>query len=1165
MSNVKWTPSQSDAITARDGDILVSAAAGSGKTAVLVERVIRMITDEENPVDIDKLLVVTFTNAAASQMKEKISKALSSAIEKIPCSKRLRDQLLLLQSANIYTVHSFCKNVIQNNFQKTDLPFEFDIIQDTENKLLMADALDETFNEYYESEEKCDDFSLFADSFSKNDDTSAEELVLKLYKFLRSMPFYTDWLEEKLENASFENPDTTIWWKIIKEYALTRIGCAMDMNKKALSIIADEGEALGVSAYFGGFSDDKILIEQLKSAVSEGYEKAYSFCRDLSFSRLGTKAKDADGEAVEFLKALRDSVKGIINKLKKEVFFQSVEEIKIMSKGCARELSVLSDVVKTFDEKYSLKKKQRGAVDFSDLEHICLSLLAERQGEETVPTDIALNLRESFSEVMVDEYQDTNNIQETIISMVSGEGKRFMVGDIKQSIYRFRNSNPELFLEKYNKYPADAGFGSRKILLSQNFRSAENIIDFVNFIFGNIMCKSCGSLDYTEDEKLYFGELYQKNDNSADIYVLDKKAESFDSEMTAYEREAYLCASKIREMVACGFEVEDKGVIRKCRYSDFMLLLRSDGVTASDYRAAFSDFNIPVYIEKGEGYFETPGIKLAVSILKIIDNPLQDIHIVSVLRSHIFGFSEDRLVDIRLKSPEEKFCACLKMAQEAGEGDVCGFYERLDKWRNFAKIESVHNLIEYLMEDCFMYSAFPADGDKFRMLIDWGKKYESTSFKGLFRFITYLQKQIEEGENIGTSQNTAGDFVTMMSIHKSKGLESNIVILSGCGKGFNLMDGRERMIFDDYLGIAADYADTQHRIMYKTFSKTASKIKYESDCVSEEMRLLYVALTRAKQKLIIIGSYNDYDKKWAELKSIALCKNKKGYSEASALEASCYLDWIISAMAFYTGEEKFKVNVTINPEISVPYVTEKTEKKIRSDKNFDEAKKILEYEYPYLYASKIPSKLSVSEIKTRFYAQEADDEVVYFPKEIQNTVQLIPRPAFLRGEGKITASMLGTVYHSVLQHLDFNRVTEENLSASIDMMKIRKIITENEQKALDEELIKAFIKSPLFNEIKNADKVYKELSFIIPFNSSKLFGGEGEDIMVQGIIDCLYVKDGKYHVVDYKSDSYSAKSEMIDRYKTQLYVYSEAVEKKFGEKPVSCGLYMLRGKEYLSV
>ncbi len=1166
---MKWTQEQEAAINIRNTDTLVSAAAGSGKTAVLVERVIRRITDPENPVDIDKLLVVTFTNAAAAQMKEKISKALALAIEQNPSDRRLRNQLILLGSAEINTVHAFCMNVIKNNFQKTELPYDFSIAMEVERKLLMEEALDETFNEFYEDEEKCADFERFTDSFSKNDDTSAAELILRLYEFLRSMPFYREWLENKVSELRFDNPDDTVWGEYLKDYAINILDCVHTMNRCLCDFLKENGEKYGVDVYLDAVASDADIIKDFKLAVNDGFQKAFEYSENLKFPAIGRKNADTDPECAEFVKSVRELIKKSVEELSEDIFYQDTDEIAVIAKNTVSSLVIITDVIKTFEDKFNEKKQKRALVDFSDLEHKCVDILCSFDDGKIRPSETALKLRERYSEVFVDEYQDINSLQELIISMIARQGTRFLVGDVKQSIYGFRNSNPQLFLEKYNTYSKDEGDSTRRLLLSKNFRSCDHILQFVNFVFSDLMCASVGGLDYGDDEKLYFGEGYSFSD-STDVYVFDRSA--LDDGLDKDTREAYLCASKIKEMVDSGYKIEENGIFRPVSYGDFTVILRTVKKYTDVYRSAFREYGIPLYIEKGSSYFDIPSVKLMISLLKIIDNPRQDVHVIAVLRSHIFAFDDDMLVDVRCMDKNADFYTCLKLAADAGNISAQTFFDRLKRWRSIADTASVRYLTELLLDECDMFAVFPENADKLRALSDWAERYAKTSYKGLFRFISYLQRQIDENEDIGGNTVGSADVVTLMSIHKSKGLENNIVILANTGTAFNLSDIYDRIIFDSKLGIASDYADTEHKILYASLPKLAAHRKIVSDCIAEELRLLYVALTRAKCKLVIVGSLNRIDKRTEAIRARSVCKNDKGFSEFSALKTRNHLEWILSGLMSHpsakeffgntfgmteTKECDFDVNIVLNPEITPPNTDEKHEiTEISADSNFDEVRRILEYRYPYETAVKIPSKLSVSEIKSRYYTEFTEDGTVFYPRAIDSSVQLVPEPSFMSETGNISPAALGTAYHSILQYIDFD--TKDEISDILQNLCEQGIIADAERKAVDKNVVKSFLGSELCDALKSADAVYKEYSFVIPFDSSKLFEGEPETVMVQGIIDCVYVKDGELYVVDYKSDSYSSAVEIADRYRTQLAVYSEAVLRKFGKRPKKCMLYMLR-------
>lgn len=1174
MSEINWTDEQSEAINIRKCDTLVSAAAGSGKTAVLVERVIRMITDEKNPVDIDKILVVTFTNAAAAQMKEKISAAIAKEIEKCPENRHLRNQLLLLGGADIRTYDSFCQNIVKENFQKTDLPIDFGIIQKTEEKLLRREALDETFNEFYEDEERAEAFVNFADSFSGRDDTSAEEFIYILYDFLRTMPYYNTWIKKCSENADFASPDNTVWGRYLKDRVRVILDIAASAVKSALALIDSEGEICGVEKYRDTFTDDAGMIKDFASAVEDGYFSAVDFAQNkLSFSKIPA-VRGGDAEAKDFIKHIRDYEKELLKNLKDDIYYLTQYDVETMMRGNSEILSVIADTISVFDKKYSQKKLSAKLVDFGDISHKCVEILTCFEDGSPVPSDVALKLRSKYCEILVDEYQDTNNLQEHILNMISGSGKKFFVGDIKQSIYKFRNSKPELFLEKYRNYSAVPGENTRRLLLTQNFRSFENILSFVNFVFEKLMCTECGGLDYSDNERLNFSEIYPKDKNDTEIFVFDKEY-NHNSDTEISETEHYFCASKIRNMVDDGFEIWDGESYRACRYSDFTVLLRKKK-SMQLLKEKFDYYGIPSYVEISDDYSEKPIIKLLLSLFRIIDNPRQDIELAAVLRSELFGFTDDELVDIRLCDREADFYTCLTK-YESEKKDF--FFGKLDRWRSLSKVTGVYELINTVFDEMLMYTVYPEDMDVLRTFVQWGKKYEQTSFKGLFRFITYLQKQLDEKEDMGSVNFNIGDCVTIMTIHKSKGLENNIVILAEAGGELRLSESKSRFVYDDELGIAADYTDTDNRIKYKSLPKIAIEQKIKADSIAEEMRLLYVALTRAKQKLIITGTFSrtTYEKKLASLYARTAALNTGGFAAGAAMCAKNYLDWIISALTFHPKYKspfsecctayECNVSLKVNPDFSISANTTINNVADNNDnfRNIENCSDILSWKYPYNESKNVPSKLSVSEIKRRFYSETQFDDTVYYPKEIDNTPPLAELPQFMKKNGEVTAAMLGTAYHSVLQYLDFHLENYDNLSGILDSFEMKNVITSAERSMIDINVIKKFLNSEIFFDIRNADRIYKEYSFIIPFDSSVFYENTHEEIMVQGIIDCLYIKDSEFYIVDYKSDSYSSTAEISGRYRTQLLMYMAAVEKKFGKNPKSAVLYMLKTGEIISL
>ena len=1194
---VKWTPEQLEAIQIRGADTLVSAAAGSGKTAVLVERVIAMITDPQRDIDIDQLLVVTFTNAAARQMKDKIARALVKRIEQFPADPRYRRQLMLLNNASINTIHAFCLDVIRSHFQKTDLPFDFEVGQQAELDMLKTEALEETFEDFYESEEVSGRFQDFIDYFGNRDDKPVMELVQNVYGFINSIPFYQDWLAGQAAALSAdEGLLATKWGEYILSYAAEQLTLAEEIMEHAVGITDAYGEEHGVLPYGETFSEDMQLVEKLKGSLHNDWDGIVRAFGGATFSTLKRMGKGGDRVLAEELKQMREQVKKIVTGLRDNYFYQEERVFLEDLRAAAPYLAVLTELLMAFDARYTEKKRRRSLVDFNDFEHICLSILAQREEDGKItPSDVAVQLRERYAEVLIDEYQDTNSMQEIILTLVAGPQKRFMVGDIKQSIYRFRNAKPALFLQKYQSYARTDGSGDRRLLLSKNFRSAAPVLSFVNFLFSHLMCAPAAGLDYTEEEALYFGGGYPELALPVDICILDKSAEDEEGPSLggSTQKEACICAERIRALVDSGFMIYDSGIQadRPCEYRDFTVLMRSMAAKADVYAEVFAQYHIPYFLEQGSGYFQSLEVRAVISLLQVIDNPLQDIPLLAVLRSAIFHFSDDELVKIRLCDTGALYYDCVRQASGGGDEHCRLFLERLDKWREYALYLPVNQLLNRIYEEAGLLALYggmsggKTRGDNLRLLADWARQFERTSYKGLFHFISFLQKQMEQAERSLSLSSSFGETnaVTIMTVHKSKGLEANIVLLTDCGKRFNMQDLYSRLLYDEEMGFGPDFADTENRVVYPTAAKNAIALKQRRETLAEEMRLLYVALTRARQKLILVGSYQNASNKLHTLYAQMLSRGD--YAVYAAQNAGCYLDWVLlplmcksDAEALREGtsgilkleECDFSVSLQFYTpgSIGAPLLPKKPERQEAAtgpSENYREVSQILSYRYPFSEAGQIPAKLTVSEMKRRFDLAESDERVVYYPREIDfsNEIQAVPR--FLEKEQALAPAARGIAYHTAMQYLDFGRIhTKEEIVDALDALCERGLLTPEERAVIATADLYRFACSDICREIASSAQVWREQSFLLPLSSGELFDGTDEVIMVQGVIDCIYRKDGGYYLVDYKTDL-APRDMVAARYRVQMELYGRAVEKLFGQPPRKRYLYLLRTGESMEV
>lgn len=1241
MSDTKWTEDQLKAITTRGCNLLVAAAAGSGKTAVLVERIIRIITNENNPVDIDRLLVVTFTSAAAAEMRERIAAAISKALEVNPNSKVLQRQLTLLSRANITTMHSFCLDVIKNYYHGIDLDPTFRIADETENTLLKLEVINDMFEDYYESENI--EFRNLIEAYSgSRDDQRLKDIILDLYRFSMSGPWPEKWLVNNAEEFNIETIEElnkTIWINILKETISIEVTGYIKMLEKAVGIIRDTE---GLEPYEETFLEDLDMFKKVEESLTLGIRELYTSINSISFSRLKSVKKDkvSDEENLEIVKSIRDSIKKKISKLIEDSFSMTIEDALNGIKNSYPYMKMISHLTLDFINRFKEKKRERNILDFNDLEHLCLKILIERDEDNNInPSSVANGFREYFDEVLVDEYQDSNNVQEAIIDLVSRKTLEnpnvFMVGDVKQSIYRFRQAKPELFLDKYNRYPLEYGDLNRKIQLYKNFRSREEVISGVNYIFKEVMSKTVGELEYNDEEALNLGASYKEsNDESTiiagpiELHILDKSGEyttevedEYDGDVSVEEEEdidsigleARIVARRIKELLNPEsntgkiFKVLDKetGEYRPLKYKDIVILLRATRNWSEIFLEEIGSEGIPVYADTGTGYFETIEIRTMMSLLKVIDNPMQDVPMISVLRSPLVSFSAEELGDIRLLDKEKYFYEIIKGVSdniydvnEELKNKCKVFINNLGKWRNKSIYTPIDEFIWYLYMDTAYYGYVGAMPNgklrqaNLKILFQRARQFEKTSFKGLFNFINFINKLRNSSGDMGSAKvlGENEDVVRIMSIHKSKGLEFPVVFTCGFGKQFNLMDLNKSILYHDDLGFGPDYVDLERRNSYSTLAKEAIKKKILFETLSEEMRILYVAFTRAKEKLIITGATKNLEKsisRWVS--SSALDENIVPPSEV--LKGKSYLDWIGMAICKHRDGEDLRKYIGANNSSTVNDFStwntkmwtknllsvEKNEVAVDENEEIDlfinsdvdyidkEIERRLNYKYKYDLSGMLPSNVSVSDLKRSLYNNEDDDIItvnIFSNKEVL-------KPKFLQEKRGLSSSERGTIAHFIMQKLDLDKVnTKEEIDTQIYSMKDKSLLTEEEIKAIQKISFISFFKSNLgkrmlkvFNQgklVKRELPFYTEISSLNIDNTlpKEVYGNE--NVRLQGIIDCIFEEEDKIVLLDYKTDyvEYGKESEILDKYRIQIKYYKDAVEKITGKEVKESYLYL---------
>ncbi len=1211
---VTWTKEQQEAIDRSGSDILVAAAAGSGKTAVLVERIIKKLTNQEAPLNIDEILVATFTNAAAEEMRSRIGKALEEAITKDPTSYHLKKQLSLLQRASISTLHSFCTSVVRQYAYLLDLDPAFRIADTMELDLIKQEVMEEMFEDAYGQEgEEQEVFFTVVDMFSNDrSDVELEEVILRIYNFADQHPWPEEWLQEVAEIYNLPNNCTEEdlpWLTMLKEEVMEQFFAWKQDIDRAMTIA---GESDGPYHYLEALEADIEIINQAMSLTS--WDELAQYINSVTFKSLSRKSVDCSEDKKEKVKQLRERFRKPFDKMKKDFFTRSlaahIEDMRILYPAIKK----ITELVSEFKKRFSEVKRERAILDFSDLEHFALEILIDPAStkDNIIPSDIAHYYKNQFKEILVDEYQDINNVQETILSVVSDRenGNMFMVGDVKQSIYRFRHAEPQLFLDKYKRFAKDESTG-RRIDLAKNFRSREEVLNATNFIFKQILDETVGEIDYDERAELIYGnysyEDFELKNPETELIIIDRDTEKTRNsdeesetveELEAIQLEARLYAEKIKEWIGkkekAPVQVIDKATNkqRNLQYRDIVILLRSlkEAPTITE---EFKKQGIPVYAELDKGYFEAIEIQVMINMLKVIDNPFQDIPLASVLRSPIVGLNEEQLAQIRLMNRREPFYQAVRSYatrnQEASY-TVKKFLEQLKAFREMAKEGDLSELIWQIYRETGYYDfvgGIPGGRQRqanLRALYDRARSYESTSFRGLFRFLRLIERMEEQDKDLGEARalSEQEDVVRMMTIHGSKGLEFPVVIIGQINKEFNQQDIRKKYILDKDRGFATKFIDPVKRITYPTLYYQSLKEAFLRKSQAEEMRVLYVAMTRAKEKLVMIGNLPSFEKvqeKWREITEhpawILPNQQRK--------KAKTYLDLIGPALVRHENgkqlrdEEQFvdiptairehpsKWHIEVLPAEELLNINEKeqiTKEELKStivnwnkvpytnEKLLKEVDQKLSFQYPYQEAAETRAKQSVTEIKRR---QEVTDD--YSDKRLLTPFRhpLTTRPLFMQEEKELTPAEIGTAMHTVMQHIPLTKQysQDEIREFSYQLVEEEKL-TEQEAEAIDVEAIKNFFANDIAQLIITSEKIEREVPFTYTLDAGEVYndwqGNLNEKVLIQGVVDCIVHTNDGIIILDYKTDAISGEvteevlETLKDRYYVQVNLYKKALE-----------------------
>lgn len=1231
---VMWTREQKLVIDTRDRNILVSAAAGSGKTAVLVERIIAMITDSRRPVDIDRLLIVTFTRAAAGEMRERISLAIEKKLAENENDEHLQRQSTLLHHALITTIDSFCSYVVKNYFHLIDLDPSYRMAEEGELRMIQGDVVSAVLEEAYAAKDK--EFQRFVECFSTGKtDEGIGDLIKKLYAFSVSYPYPEEWLlscKEAYRIGGKEELEQAPWMALIKEDIRKCIQEAESLLEAALAVCRGED---GPYFYESALESDMVFVKKMLG--TDSFEEWQQNLAGLSFARLpGKKDAQVSEEAKELVKNLRQQEKEILGDLREQYFSVPLETAAEYMRLAGGPVHVLIDLTLRFGELFAEKKKEKNLLDFQDLEHFALEILVDHTEGKDVRTPAAKELAERFAEVMIDEYQDSNFVQEKLLTAVSrmedGRNNVFMVGDVKQSIYRFRLARPDLFMEKFHTYPVKESESAKafRIDLHRNFRSRETVLSGVNFLFYQIMGESLGGVEYDDEAALYpgasFPEYEEKPDTDTELLLVETDEEEWkvmESGENVQELEARAAAGKLQEIVG-NYPVLDKttGSYRPARYGDCVILLRTLSGWSETFKKVLESQGIPANVTTKTGYFSAWEVVTVLNYLRILDNPRQDIPLTGALHNMPGGFSMEELARIKCagkaagKSSLYEALQSVGYEEESGENlpeelrrKVRAFLDTWRKLREKVSCTAMHELLWdiYRMTGIMDFvNANPAGEQQkanLLMLVEKARDYESTSYRGLFNFVRYIESlqkyQVDFGEADILSEGE--DSVRIMSIHKSKGLEFPVVFVSGLGKQFNQQDARASLVMHPDLGVGADWVDAELRTRTPALLKKAVQRQIQLENLGEELRILYVALTRAKEKLILTGCTSKLEKKLTALEPLKKQEERR-ISYGKLVKGRCYLDWILPALArhrcmdavylaydrkpyifhpMHEDKSGFAVKILSPTQLALEEAESRSVQHLKREEIIgtdwqavrnagirERLEETFSYVYPYAGMEAVPAKVTVSELKRR--QMEEEESVSMYREE-----EIIPYvPAFIeKREDVLTGARRGTAYHRVFECLDFYRAE--------DLGEIKEQLAEMEREGkIDQDIhrtvrawdILQFVKSPVGKRMGRAQqegKLFREQPFVMGVAADRLNPDydAGETVLVQGIIDAYFVEENKIILVDYKTDKVSAEdgSDLLGKYSMQLSYYAEALERLTGMKVSEKYIYSIYLQKQLNM
>lgn len=1239
---MKFTPEQQRVIELHNSNILVSAAAGSGKTAVLVERIIRMICDGEHPADIDRLLIVTFTNAAAAEMRERIAAGITARLEADPGNEHIQKQSALLHNAQITTIDSFSLFLIRNHFNEIGLDPDFRVADEGEIKLLQQEVLAQLLEDAYAGQfvpEAPEQFHACVEYFCPGGRESVlEQHILNLSRYAGSFPWPAEWLEERKNDYAAGDMEALVH-SDYGQYLTERVNRTVEGCLEKLREVKRLCELPDGPYMYGELTEAE--IEQLERLTScKDLEEQATKVPAVTFARLPSKKDDSvDPAKRELAKAIRNSVKDTLSDLSESYFKTPLELAVEQGKACREPLRMLLDLVLEFDRRLLAAKQERHLIDFSDMEHYALQILLKREKvEETgsigtdraktkyriVPSDVAMEYRQYFQEILIDEYQDSNLVQEYLLSAISGEAEghynRFMVGDVKQSIYKFRLARPELFLEKYDIYQETGDLC--RIDLAKNFRSRIQVVDAVNGVFSRIMSREIGGIAYDDKAALYPGAVYPAQEDPAygSELLLIRKPEKGEREesgigeqhaegagvLVDYDNvrqlEALAIAARIKQLKG-SLQVMEKstGELRPVRYSDMVILLRTTSGWDEEFKKILEQQGIPVYITSKTGYFGALEVQELLQFLRVLDNPRQDIPLFGVMQSVFGGFTQEEIAQIRSGGEGHSrkrmtlYEALKEVAQSGRTEDTelsikaNDFLQRIDHYRNLTPYTSIRDLLQRILDDYdyLNYVTALPTGSKRRanveMLLTKASAFEKTSYFGLFHFIRYMEQlekyDVDYGEADTLDENA--DVVRIMSIHKSKGLEFPVVFVSGLSKRFNMQDANQSLIVDMDLGVAVDYVDSVRRIKNKTLRRAVLSAKMKEDNLAEELRVLYVALTRAREKLILTSVLEKAEEKW----ELSQMTGQEKLTYLDFCEAGSYMDFLLpilpkTGIAVKTlrtedlaaeelgeqlrmGDRREQLRLIACGETPLTGDPEENERKLMH------LQERFAYQYPHPGLQKLYTKTTVSELKIAAMAEK--DEAAFHTFEEKEVVPYIP--GFRREQEKVSGAVRGNAFHRTMELLDFmyvfvesglfekcpgdyetyrKRLDAERLKNRLEEFLQRETIslrlTEEYAKAVSLPKILNFLEQELAYRMWRAQEqglLYREQPFVLGIDAKRLDPDlpEGEKVLIQGIIDVFFIEDGEIVLLDYKTDVIDSLEALWNRYNVQIQYYEEALTK----------------------